>query len=88
MSLKNSFVETTVEMLGKQSTTDSEFYLGYSEIQCHVGCAWYDVFSDTMTWSKPVIQGIPPLPRSLHSATVIGTRLVHFLIVRFFFDTV
>jgi len=36
------------------------------------------MFVDTMTWSKPVIQGIPPLPRSLHSATVIGNRFDFF----------
>ena len=31
---------------------------------------------DSGTWTKPSVQGIPPLPRSLHSATVIGSRLV------------
>lgn len=30
--------------------------------------------SDSMTWSKPVVHGTPPLPRSLHSATLIGHR--------------
>lgn len=31
-----------------------------------------------MTWTKPVIQGIPPLPRSLHSSTVISNRMFIF----------
>lgn len=29
---------------------------------------------DTMNWTQPVISGLPPQPRSLHSATVIGNR--------------
>lgn len=33
---------------------------------------------DTYTWIKPVVQGIPPLPRSLHSANVIGHRMYVF----------
>lgn len=31
-----------------------------------------------MTWIKPVVNGLPPLPRSLHSATVIGNRMFVF----------
>lgn len=31
-----------------------------------------------MTWTKPVVNGLPPLPRSLHSATVIGNRMFVF----------
>jgi len=34
--------------------------------------------ADTMTWTKPVVNGLPPLPRSLHSATVIGNRMFVF----------
>lgn len=34
--------------------------------------------TDTYTWIKPVVQGIPPLPRSLHSANVIGHRMYVF----------
>lgn len=34
---------------------------------------------DTMTWSKPAIHNMIPLPRSLHSATTIGNRLVEKL---------
>ena len=33
---------------------------------------------DSGTWSKPVVQGIPPLPRSLHNTTVIGQRMFVF----------
>jgi hypothetical protein len=32
----------------------------------------------TLTWSKPYVQGVPPLPRSLHSATVISNRMFVF----------
>jgi len=31
-----------------------------------------------MSWTKPFVQGVPPLPRSLHSATVIGHRMFVF----------
>ncbi|XP_041349978.1 host cell factor 1-like isoform X2 [Gigantopelta aegis] len=44
---------------------------------CRLGDLWqYDI--DTFTWTKPVVQGLPPLPRSLHSATVIGNRMFVF----------
>lgn len=33
---------------------------------------------DTMNWVKPVVNGDPPAPRSLHSATVIGNRMFVF----------
>jgi hypothetical protein len=36
------------------------------------------LFSDTMTWSKPQIGGGTPLPRSLHSATLIDKRMFVF----------
>ncbi len=36
------------------------------------------LFVETCTWTKPVVQGIPPLPRSLHTATVINTRMFVF----------
>jgi hypothetical protein len=32
-------------------------------------------FPDTMSWNKPTVNGSPPLPRSLHSATLIGSRM-------------
>lgn len=32
----------------------------------------------TMTWSRPEIGGIPPLPRSLHTSTVIGDKMYVF----------
>ncbi|XP_013419915.1 host cell factor 2 isoform X1 [Lingula anatina] len=44
---------------------------------CRLGDLW-QLDCDTHTWTKPVIQGIPPLPRSLHSATVIGNRMFVF----------
>lgn len=35
-------------------------------------------FLETMTWAKPSVRGISPLPRSLHSATLIGHRMLVF----------
>lgn len=35
-------------------------------------------FKDTMAWIQPTIAGMPPLPRSLHSATVINSRMFVF----------
>ncbi|GCC40801.1 hypothetical protein chiPu_0024901, partial [Chiloscyllium punctatum] len=38
---------------------------------CRLGDLWtLDI--DTLTWNKPNVNGVSPLPRSLHSATVIG----------------
>jgi len=45
------------------------------------GCRLADLWIlhiDTMTWSKPQLAGPPPLPRSLHSATMIGARMFVF----------
>lgn len=39
------------------------------------GC---NIFADTMNWSNPAIGGAPPLPRSLHSATLIKDRMFVF----------
>ena len=36
--------------------------------------------TDTMTWSKPAVHNMIPLPRSLHSATTIGKRFVTCLL--------
>lgn len=44
---------------------------------CRLGDLW-QLEIDTMTWCKPMVQGIPPLPRSLHSATLIGHRMFVF----------
>lgn len=45
------------------------------------GCRLGDLYQldiDSMTWSKPAIHNMIPLPRSLHSATVIGKRMFVF----------
>lgn len=45
------------------------------------GCRYDDlhVFDiATMTWSQPKLSGPPPLPRSLHSACLIGTKMYIF----------
>ena len=31
-----------------------------------------------MTWERPTVGGVPPLPRSLHSATLIGNHMYVF----------
>ncbi|XP_043253553.1 host cell factor 1 isoform X1 [Colletes gigas] len=44
---------------------------------CRLGDLWFlDV--DSMTWNKPVVHGPTPLPRSLHTATLIGHRMYVF----------
>lgn len=45
------------------------------------GCRLDDIHIldiSTMTWSNPKISGTPPLPRSLHSASVIGNKMFVF----------
>ena len=45
------------------------------------GCRLSDLWIlhiDTMTWNKPILNGPQPLPRSLHSATMIGSRMFCF----------
>ncbi|XP_059090898.1 host cell factor-like [Tigriopus californicus] len=44
---------------------------------CRLGDLWV-LHIDSMTWSKPILSGPPPLPRSLHSATVVGQRMYIF----------
>uniref|UniRef100_UPI00358EBA2A host cell factor 1 isoform X2 n=1 Tax=Myxine glutinosa TaxID=7769 RepID=UPI00358EBA2A len=44
---------------------------------CRLGDLWtLDV--ENLTWTKPVVGGAPPLPRSLHSATVVGNKMYVF----------
>ena len=42
---------------------------------CRLGDLWI-LHIDSMTWSRPQITGSTPLPRSLHSATIVGPRYV------------
>ena len=44
---------------------------------CRLGDLWI-LHIDTMTWSRPQISGNAPLPRSLHSATMISNRMFIF----------
>ncbi|XP_071960279.1 host cell factor 2-like [Antedon mediterranea] len=44
---------------------------------CRLGDLW-QLNCDTNTWIKPDIHGTAPLPRSLHSATMIGHRMFVF----------
>lgn len=44
---------------------------------CRLGDLWF-LNTDTLTWSKPQISGITPLPRSLHTSTLIGHRMFVF----------
>ncbi|XP_061584023.1 host cell factor 1a isoform X2 [Cololabis saira] len=44
---------------------------------CRLGDLWtLDI--DTLTWNKPTVSGIAPLPRSLHSATTITNKMYVF----------
>ncbi|XP_058498973.1 host cell factor 1b isoform X1 [Solea solea] len=44
---------------------------------CRLGDLWVlDI--DSMTWTKPALSGTAPLPRSLHSATVINNKMYVF----------
>lgn len=36
------------------------------------------MFADSMSWVKPVVNGNAPLPRSLHTATMISNRMFVF----------
>lgn len=40
-----------------------------------LGDVWiFDLLS--MTWTNPIIHGIPPQPRSLHTANIVGSRYI------------
>ncbi|KAM8934811.1 host cell factor 1 [Pelodytes ibericus] len=44
---------------------------------CRLGDLWIlDI--DTLTWNKPSLNGVAPLPRSLHSATTISNKMYVF----------
>lgn len=44
---------------------------------CRLGDLWLlDI--DSLTWSRPEVGGVPPLPRSLHTAQLIGRRMFVF----------
>ncbi|BES95475.1 Kelch motif [Nesidiocoris tenuis] len=44
---------------------------------CRLGDLWIlDI--NSMTWNKPEVDGPPPLPRSLHSANIIGDKMYVF----------
>lgn len=44
---------------------------------CRLGDLWL-LDTDTMMWSRPATKGLVPLPRSLHTATLIGHRMYVF----------
>merc|ERR1712223_2322511 len=44
---------------------------------CRLGDLWI-LNIESMTWNKPQLDGPTPLPRSLHSATMIGQRMLIF----------
>lgn len=44
---------------------------------CRLGDLW-QLDIETMTWSKPHVGGQAPLPRSLHSATLINNKMYVF----------
>lgn len=34
--------------------------------------------TDTLTWTRPLFSGVTPLPRSLHTSTLIGHKMYVF----------
>ncbi|XP_066248376.1 host cell factor [Euwallacea similis] len=44
---------------------------------CRLGDLWF-LDTENMTWSKPIVSGVTPLPRSLHTSTLIGHRMFVF----------
>ncbi|CAH0562216.1 unnamed protein product [Brassicogethes aeneus] len=44
---------------------------------CRLGDLWF-LETETLSWSKPQISGMTPLPRSLHTSTLIGHRMFVF----------
>ncbi|KAI1290869.1 Host cell factor 1 [Halotydeus destructor] len=44
---------------------------------CRLGDLW-QLDMESMTWSKPILYGPQPLPRSLHSATLINNKMYVF----------
>jgi len=44
---------------------------------CRLGDVWL-LNTNTLTWSKPNLNGNPPMPRSLHSAALVRHRLLVF----------
>lgn len=59
-------------------TTGKLYLLIYGGMSgCRLGDLWLlDI--DTMTWSKPCTRGRAPLPRSLHSATMVNNKMYVF----------
>uniref|UniRef100_A0AB39CFN3 Host cell factor n=1 Tax=Colaphellus bowringi TaxID=561076 RepID=A0AB39CFN3_9CUCU len=44
---------------------------------CRLGDLWF-LETETMSWLKPQVSGVTPLPRSLHTSTLIGHRMFVF----------
>uniref|UniRef100_A0A6P7FWT6 Host cell factor 2-like n=1 Tax=Diabrotica virgifera virgifera TaxID=50390 RepID=A0A6P7FWT6_DIAVI len=44
---------------------------------CRLGDLWF-LETETMTWVQPQVSGISPLPRSLHTSTLIGHKMFVF----------
>ncbi|XP_024915340.1 host cell factor 1b isoform X6 [Cynoglossus semilaevis] len=65
----------TAVVTGSHGSSKLIIYGGMSG--CRLGDLWMlDI--DTMTWSKPSLSGSSPLPRSLHSTTVIKNKMYVF----------
>ncbi|KAL3290269.1 hypothetical protein HHI36_023619 [Cryptolaemus montrouzieri] len=59
-------------------TKNKSFLVIYGGMSgCRLGDLWF-LDTDNMTWSRPQVTGIAPLPRSLHTATLIGHRMFIF----------
>ncbi|XP_017769059.1 PREDICTED: host cell factor 2 [Nicrophorus vespilloides] len=59
-------------------TNDKSYLVIYGGMSgCRLGDLWF-LETNTLCWSKPSISGTTPLPRSLHTSTLIGNRMYVF----------
>ncbi|XP_056590129.1 host cell factor 1a [Triplophysa dalaica] len=70
--------ESHTAVIYTEKTTKKSRLIVYGGMSgCRLGDLWtLDI--DTMTWNKPGIGGAAPLPRSLHSATIITNKMYVF----------
>ncbi|CAG9829594.1 unnamed protein product [Diabrotica balteata] len=66
---------TAVAYVDKNQNSFLIIYGGMSG--CRLGDLWF-LETETMTWVKPQVSGITPLPRSLHTSTLIGHKMFVF----------
>ncbi|KAM5171973.1 host cell factor 2 [Mantella aurantiaca] len=61
----------------KKDNRKAKLYIFGGMSGCRLGDLW-ELDIETMTWNSPEAKGVSPLPRSLHTANVIGNRMYIF----------